>query len=121
MVSTSLAWRPDWQYGADANLPLLLASSPIHLLGIQGNRPSLVNTATVSRLAEGACRHVIKDRMERSGMRWREKSAQAMLNLRCVDSSELWDVATEQHRAISQSKYGKERRNYSEAFLTMAS
>lgn len=70
---------------------------------------------------EGACRHVIKDRMERSGMRWKEKSAQAMLNLRCIESSELWDVATEQHRAINLSKYGKERRNYSEAFLTMAS
>ena len=70
---------------------------------------------------EGACRHVIKDRMERSGMRWKEKGAQSMLNLRCIEASELWDVATEQHRAISLSKYGKERRNYSEVFLTMAS
>ena len=70
---------------------------------------------------EGACRHVIKDRMERSGMRWKEKGAQAMLNLRCVEASELWNVTTDQHRALSLSKYGKERRNFSEAFLTMAS
>jgi hypothetical protein len=70
---------------------------------------------------EGVCRHVIKDRMERSGMRWKEKGARSMLNLRCIEASELWDVTTEQHRAINLSKYGKERRNYCEAFLTMAS
>ena len=70
---------------------------------------------------EGACRHVIKYRMERSGMRWKEKGAQAMLNLRCVEASELWNVTTDQHRALSLSRYGKERRNFSEAFLTMAS
>lgn len=70
---------------------------------------------------EGACRHVIKDRMERSGMRWKEKGAQAMLNLRCIDSSELWNVMAEKHQVTSLVKYGKERRNFSEAFLTMAS
>jgi len=32
-----------------------------------------------SGVIEGACRHVVKDRMERSGMRWRIESAQAML------------------------------------------
>ena len=31
---------------------------------------------------EGACRHFIKDRMERSGMRWTIESAQAMLDMR---------------------------------------
>jgi hypothetical protein len=40
----------------------------------------------------GACRHVIKDRMERSGMRWKIKGARNMLNLRCIDSSRLWDA-----------------------------
>ena len=70
---------------------------------------------------EGACRHVIKDRMERSGMRWKEKGACSMLNLRCIEASEFWDVTTEQHRAINLAKYGKERRNFCEAFLIMAS
>ena len=70
---------------------------------------------------EGACRHVIKDRMERSGMRWKEKGACSMLNLRCIEASEFWDVTTQQHRDVNLSKYGKERRNYCEAFLTMAS
>src|ERR1035437_7696988 len=31
---------------------------------------------------EGACRHIIKDRMERAGMRWKVPGAQAMLELR---------------------------------------
>ena len=70
---------------------------------------------------EGACRHVIKDRMERSGMRWKEKGAQSMLNLRCIEASELWDVVTEQHRVVSLSKFGKHRKNYCDDFLSMAS
>jgi hypothetical protein len=40
---------------------------------------------------EGACRHVIKDRMERAGMRWQVRGAQAMLHLRAVSSSGDWE------------------------------
>jgi hypothetical protein len=40
---------------------------------------------------EGACRHLVKDRMERSGMRWRIDGAQAMLNVRAVWQSSYWD------------------------------
>lgn len=36
---------------------------------------------------EGACRHLVKDRMERSGMRWTLEGAQAMLNLRALRHS----------------------------------
>lgn len=36
---------------------------------------------------EGACRHLVKDRMERSGMRWTLEGAQAMLNLRALRQS----------------------------------
>ncbi|HRA88226.1 MAG TPA: hypothetical protein PK992_09155 [Planctomycetaceae bacterium] len=41
---------------------------------------------------EGACRHVVKDRMERSGMRWKVPGAQAMLNLRAIRTNEDWDA-----------------------------
>lgn len=37
---------------------------------------------------EGACRHVIKDRMEPGGMRWTLAGAQAMLNVRAVNASD---------------------------------
>jgi hypothetical protein len=40
---------------------------------------------------EGACRHVIKDRMERAGMRWQVPGAQAMLHLRAVSASGDWE------------------------------
>ena len=36
---------------------------------------------------EGACRHVIKDRMEQGGMRWTLAGAEAMLNARAVNAS----------------------------------
>lgn len=44
-----------------------------------------------SGVAEGACRHVVKDRMERSGMRWTVEGAQAMLHLRAIYLNGDWD------------------------------
>ena len=44
-----------------------------------------------SGVIEGACRHVVKDRMEQSGMRWTMKGAHAMLGLRSIQLSGLWD------------------------------
>jgi len=40
---------------------------------------------------EGACRHLVKDRLERSGMRWTVEGAQAMLDLRAIDLNDDWD------------------------------
>ncbi len=41
---------------------------------------------------EGACRHLVKDRMERSGMRWRLSGAEPMLMLRALQVSNHWDT-----------------------------
>jgi hypothetical protein len=41
---------------------------------------------------EGACRHLVKDRMERSGMRWKIPGAQAMLTLRAVRANGDWET-----------------------------
>lgn len=41
---------------------------------------------------EGACRHVVCDRMERSGMRWVMAGAKAMLELRCIGINQEWDA-----------------------------
>ncbi|MFO1422666.1 MAG: hypothetical protein U1F70_03280 [Candidatus Competibacteraceae bacterium] len=43
-----------------------------------------------SGVIEGACRHVVKDRMERAGMHWTLPGAQALLNLRCVALNDEW-------------------------------
>ena len=43
-----------------------------------------------SGVIEGACRHVVKDRMELSGMRWTVDGAQAMLHLRSIYLNSDW-------------------------------
>jgi hypothetical protein len=50
-----------------------------------------------SGVAEGACRHLVKDRMEGTGMRWCVPGAQAMLDLRAVYLNDQWE-AFQQHR-----------------------
>jgi hypothetical protein len=49
-----------------------------------------------SGVIEGACRHLIKDRMERSGMHWRLEGAQAMLDVRSVWISGSWEAFQQQ-------------------------
>jgi hypothetical protein len=44
-----------------------------------------------SGVIEGACRHGVKDRMERAGMHWTLSGAQALLNLRCVALNDEWE------------------------------
>jgi hypothetical protein len=57
-----------------------------------------------SGVIEGACRHIIKDRMEQGGMRWTLPGAQAMLNVRSVLAStesenfSRWRTADEAQR-----------------------
>ncbi len=48
---------------------------------------------------EGTCRYLVKDRMERSGMRWTVEGAQAMLTLRGAYVSDHWDPFWEWYRA----------------------
>ena len=45
-----------------------------------------------SGAVEGACRHLVKDRMEGSGMRWTVGGAQAVLQLRAVYLNGDWDA-----------------------------
>ncbi len=42
-------------------------------------------------VVEGACGHLVKDRMEQSGMRWTELGAQAVLDLRATRVNDDWD------------------------------
>ena len=51
---------------------------------------------------EGACKNLIKDRMERSGMRWTEQMAEAIVQLRAVylsgDFDSYWQFHIEQEQ-----------------------
>ncbi len=44
-----------------------------------------------SGVAEGACRHLVKDRLEQTGMRWTVEGAQAMLHVRALYLNEQWE------------------------------
>ena len=57
-----------------------------------------------SGVIEGACRYVVKDRMERTGMRWVINGAHSMLELRSVHASGLWDEFTAFRIAKEQSR-----------------
>jgi hypothetical protein len=63
-----------------------------------------------SGVVEGACRHLVKDRMERTGMRWLPSGAQAMLDLRATylngDWNAFWNFHVTQE---DQRLYGKIR------------
>ena len=49
-------------------------------------------------VVEGACGHLVKDRMEQAGMRWTKDGAQAMLDLRAVRINNDWDAYWQFHR-----------------------
>ncbi len=56
---------------------------------------------------EGACRHLVKDRFERAGMRWSKAGAQVMLDLRAVYLNGDWDdfQRFRRHR-VHKKRYG---------------
>jgi hypothetical protein len=74
-----------------------------------------------SGVIEGACRHLINDRMERAGMHWTLTGAQAMLDLRSVWIGGHWD-AFQQQRIEHETERLYPHRNLvaGEAFFTLA-
>lgn len=65
---------------------------------LEKNRPRLrydeylaAGYPIASGVIEGACRHLVKDRMERAGMHWTPAGAQAMLDVRSVHLDGDWD------------------------------
>ena len=71
----------------------------------QRNRPYMHYDEYLARgwpigtgVVEGACGHLVKDRMEPSGMRWTTGGAQAVLDLRAVRLNRHWDAYWPCHR-----------------------
>jgi len=61
-----------------------------------------------SSIVESTCKHLIKDRMEQSGMRWSSQGAQDMMDLRAVkingDINELMDFVIKKDRKVCITK-----------------
>ena len=69
------------------------------------NAPSMRDDASRARgwpvgtgVVDGACGHLVKDRMEQSGMRWTKTGAQAVLDLRALRLNGQWDAYGQFHR-----------------------
>jgi hypothetical protein len=53
---------------------------------------------------EGACKNLIRDRFERSGMRWTPETAEAVLKLRALHLSNDFDAYWEFHIERDQQR-----------------
>jgi hypothetical protein len=61
-------------------------------------------------IIEGACRHLVKDRMDITGARWSLDGAEAILKLRAIHSNgdfdDYWQFhLAQEHRRVHQSRY----------------
>jgi hypothetical protein len=72
-----------------------------------------------SGAVEGACRHLVKDRMERAGMHWTVPGAQAMLDVRSIYVSGLWDEYQE-YRTVQETERLYPHRSLVEQTFTLA-
>jgi hypothetical protein len=58
-------------------------------------------------VVEGACGHLVKDRMEQAGMRWTKDGAHAILDLRAIRLADRWDAYWTFHRQRQHARlYG---------------
>jgi hypothetical protein len=74
-----------------------------------------------SGVIEGACRHLIKDRMERAGMHWTLSGAQAMLDLRSVWIGGHWQTFQEERiERETERLYPHRKLVAGEAFFDLA-
>lgn len=61
-----------------------------------------------SGVVEGACRHLVKDRMELTGMRWSIEGADSVLELRSVEINDDWEEFWRYHTSAEHERlYGE--------------
>jgi hypothetical protein len=58
---------------------------------------------------EGACRHLVKDRMDLTGARWGLQGAEAILKLRAIRSNNDFDSYWEYHLAQERDRNHESR------------
>jgi hypothetical protein len=69
-----------------------------------------VRAAAATGIIEGACRHLVKDRMDLTGARWGLRGAEAILKLRALRCNNdfatywTWLLSQEQQR-VHRSRY----------------
>jgi hypothetical protein len=71
-------------------------------------------------VVEGTCGHLVKDRMEQSGMRWTPSGAQVILDLRAVHINDDWDDYQRFHRQRQHQRLYGSHAPLAQAAETMA-
>jgi hypothetical protein len=73
-----------------------------------------------SGVIEGACRCVVKDRLERTGMTWTVSGANAMLKLRSIHLSDQWDAYVSFHVESEIQRLYPERNQHRDLTFQLA-
>jgi uncharacterized protein UPF0236 len=60
---------------------------------------------------EGAVRHLVGERFDCAGMRWRQDKAEALLHLRCIELNDDWDEFVSWFHGQVQTRLSKEKRH----------
>ncbi len=68
-------------------------------VSVEGQCTTNLGLPVATGVIEGACRHLVKDRMELTGARWRLPRAEAVLKLRSLRSSGDFDDYWHFHQA----------------------
>ncbi|MFU8855226.1 ISKra4 family transposase [Micromonospora sp. SL1-18] len=103
---TSAGLRPDRRKGADACVTYLLNKARY----LRYHEALAAGWPIATGVIEGACRHLVKDRMDITGARWSLAGAEAILKLRALisngDFDDYWThhLQQEQHR-VHTSRY----------------
>jgi hypothetical protein len=104
--ATRLALEPDKRQAADRCADYLLAKRPYldYPTALKNGWP--IATGVI----EGACRHLVKDRMDITGARWGLAGAEAILTLRALisngDFDQYWTFhLAQEHRRVHASRY----------------
>jgi hypothetical protein len=104
--ATRLGLKPNQRESADRCADYLLAKRP-HL----DYPTALANGWPIATgVIEGACRHLVKDRMDITGARWGLQSAEAILKLRALitnqDFEQYWTFhLSQERRRVHASRY----------------
>jgi hypothetical protein len=104
--ATTLALEPTKRHNADRCADYLLAKRPY-----LDYPTALTNGWPIATgVIEGACRHLVKDRMDITGARWGLDGAEAILKLRALisnhDFDQYWTFhLAQEHRRVHASRY----------------
>ena len=103
--ATTLGLDANARKNADACADYLLAKASYLDYPTALNKGWPIATGVI----EGACRHIVKDRMDITGARWGLEGAEAVLKLRVLRSNDDWDRYWNFHLAQERQRVHEAR------------